>query len=84
MNKNEIIIPTKDEVIKLLTIAKNDEIIHMQTVSELLGMKLLDSYMPKIKGEPKWGYGGLKKFFVDYDIDFSCDFEEALEKLNTH
>ena len=60
MSENKVIIPTKEEVVTLLHIAKNDKIIHMNTVNELLGMKWVDSLMPKIKGEPEWGYEGLR------------------------
>ena len=83
MSENKVIIPTKEEVIALLTVAKNDKIIRIQTVSELLGMKWLDSFIPKIKGEPEWGCEGLRKFFVNHSIDGSCTFGEALEKLTT-
>ena len=83
MSENKVIIPTKEEVIALLTVAKNDKIIRMQTVSELLGMKWVDSLIPKIKGEPEWGYEGLREFFVNHSIDGSCTFGEALEKLTT-
>ena len=83
MSENKVILPTKEEVITLLTIAKNDKINHMQTVSELLGMKWVDSLIPKIKGEPEWGYEGLREFFVNHSIDGSCTFREALEKLTT-
>lgn len=83
MSENNVIIPTKEEVIALLTIAKNDKIIRMQTVSELLGMKWVDSLIPKIKGEPEWGYEGLREFFINHSIDGSCTFGEALEKLTT-
>ena len=82
MSDTKIIIPKKEEVIALLTIAKNEKSIRMQTVGELLGMKLIDSILPKIEGEPGWGYEGLKKFFLDHSIEPSCTFEEALEKLN--
>lgn len=82
MSENKVIIPTKEEVMTLLSIAKNDKIIHMQTVNELLGMKWVDSLMSKIKGETEWGYEGLKKFFLEHSIESSCTFEEALEKLN--
>lgn len=82
MNENEIILPSKEEVILLLNIAKNDKTLHMQTVNELLGMKWVDSPMPKTKGEPKWEYEGLRKFFINHSIDFSSTFEQALETLN--
>ena len=83
MCKENIIIPTKEEVIVLLNIAKIDKSIHMHTISELLGMKWVDSLMPKIKGEPEWGYEGLRQFFIIHSIDGSYTFEEALEKLAT-
>jgi hypothetical protein len=83
MRKNKTIIPTKEEVISLLNVAKSDKIIHMKTVNELLGMKWVDSHIPKIKGEPEWGYEGLREFFISHSIDGSCTFEEALEKLDT-
>lgn len=82
MVENEIVFPTKDEVIKLLTIAKNDGIIHIKSVGELLGMKWLDSLMPKIKGEPEWGFEGLSRFFAACDIETSCSLEDALKKLS--
>ena len=81
MNENNVMIPTKEEVITLLTIAMNDKIIHIKTISELLGMKWVDSLMPKIKDEPEWGYEGLREFFINCSIDFSCTFEEALKIL---
>ena len=83
MGENKVIIPTREEVLTLLTIAKNDKIIHMNTVNELLCMKWVDSYMPKIKGEPEWGYEGLREFFISHSIVGTCTFEEALEKLAT-
>ena len=83
MSENKVIIPTKEEVITLLTVAKNDKIIRMQTVSEFLGTKWVDSFMPKIKGEPEWFYDGLREFFITHSIDGSYTIEEALEKLTT-
>lgn len=82
MIKSTVIIPTKEEVVTLLNIAKNDRIIHMNTVNDLLGMKWVDSLMPNIKGKPEWCYEGLRKFFIDHSIDGTCTFEEALEKLS--
>ena len=37
--------------------------------------------MPKIKGEPEWGYEGLNKFFIDNDIAPTRTLKEALDKL---
>lgn len=81
MSDKKTIVPSKEDVKKLLTFAMNDQITHMKTVGELLGMKLIDSLMPKIKGEPEWGYDGLKKFFDESGINSSDTFMEALEKL---
>lgn len=81
MSDKTIAIPSEAEVKKLLEIAMNDKIIHMESVGELLGMKWVDSLLPKIKGEPEWGYEGLKKFFNYHGIEGSDSFTEALGKL---
>ena len=81
MDEKRIIVPTKEEIRKLLNIINNDNIIHIKTVGELLGMKLTDSLVPQIKGEPEWGYDGLKKFFLDNGIDFTDTLKEAENKL---
>ena len=81
MSDKTIATPSEAEVKKLLEIAMNDRIIHMETVGELLGMKWVDSLLPKIKGEPEWGYEGLKKFFIDHRIEGTDSFKEALDKL---
>ena len=81
MSDKIIAIPSEAEVKKLLEIAMNDKIIHMESVGELLGMKWVDSLLPKIKGEPEWGYEGLTKFFIDHGIEGSDSFTEALGKL---
>ncbi len=41
MNDEKIIIPTKEEVKKLLMTTMNDKILQKQTIGELLGMKLI-------------------------------------------
>ena len=79
---NEIIVHTKKEVKKLLTLMISRDFIKEQTVGELLGLKWVDSLMPKIKGEPEWGYEGLNQFFIDNDIAPTCTLKEALDKLN--
>ena len=79
---NNIITPTKEEVIKLLKIAKNNTTIPLQTVGDLIGIKLVDSFMPKINGTPKWGAEGLVNFFNENAIEDSFSIEDALEKLN--
>ncbi len=81
MNGEEILIPTKEEVENLLRFAMDSKLVQMQTIGELIGMKWLDSLMPKIKGEPDWGYEGLKQFFIDNGIGSSDTFDVALEKL---
>lgn len=80
----EIIVPTKTEVKKLLTLMISRDFIKEQTVGELLGLKWVDSLMPKIKGEPEWGYEGLNQFFIDNDIAPTCTLKEALDKLNNN
>lgn len=81
MIDKSVAIPSKVEVEKLLEIAMNDKIINMETIGELLGMKWVDSLMPKIKGEPEWGYEGLKIFFIEHSIEGSDSFKNALDKL---
>lgn len=81
MSDETIAIPSEAEVKKLLEIAINDKIIHMELVGELLGMKWTDSLLPKFKDEPEWGYEGLKKFFIDHGIEYTDSFKEAMDKL---
>lgn len=81
MSDKAIAIPSKAEVKKLIKIAMNDKIIHMESAGELLGMKWVDSLLPKFKDEPEWGYEGLKKFFIDHGIESTDSFKEALDKL---
>lgn len=81
MSDKTIAIPSEAEVKKLLEIAINDKIIHMELVGELLGMKWVDSLLPKFKNEPEWGYEGLNKFFVDHGIEHTDSFKEAMDKL---
>ncbi len=82
MSKEKVVVHSTEEVVKLLTIAMDDNIIHMETIGELLGMKWVDSLLPKFNNEPEWGYEGLRKFFVDNGIEFSSTLKSALEKLN--
>ena len=81
---NNTVIPTKEEVENLIKIMIVNEFVHKQTVGDLLGLKWVDSLMPKIKGEPEWGYEGLKQFFADHDIAPACTLKEALDKLNNN
>ena len=81
MNNEKIAVPSKEEVKTLLVFAMNDKNIHMETIGELLGMKLVDTLLPKFKNEPEWGYEGLRLFFNERGINGQNTFEEALEKL---
>ena len=78
---SNIKIPTKEEVKKLLLLMASSPLIRANTIGELLGLKLIDSLLPPIKGEPDWNYDGLKEFFAMYSISSSDTFSEALEKL---
>ncbi len=81
MSTEKIIVPTKEAVQKLLAYEIEHKIVGIQTIGELLGMKLVDSLLLKIKGEPSWGYEGLRVFCVDNGIDAKDTLEEALRKL---
>ena len=81
MSDERIIVPTKEAVQKLLAYEIENKIVGIQTIGELLGMKLVDSLLPKIKGEPAWGYEGLRAFCVDNGINAKDTLEEALRKL---
>ena len=81
MNNNEIIIPTKEEVIKLLSTIIEDKTIHTETIGGLLGTKRIDSILPKTKNEPMWGYEGLYKFINSYQIKITDTLQDALDKL---
>ncbi len=73
--------PTREEVTKLLTLMINSPVVHEKTIGELLGLKLVDSLLPPMKGEPEWGYEGLKEFFLMHNIVSNDTLGEALEKL---
>ena len=81
MNKNEVIMPSKEEVIKLLDIAKNGNTIPMQTIGDLLAIKWADRLFSEIECTPVCGVEGLVEFFNDYGIDDSCSIEDALKKI---
>lgn len=81
MTAEKIIMPSKEDVIRLLSFAAKDNITHMTTVNELLGMKLVDSWLPKTEAEPEWGFEGLKQFFMEHKIEGTDTFEDALLKL---
>lgn len=81
MGDKKVIVPTKDEVKRLFEIIVSDQGIHMNTVSEVLGMKWVDSLFPKIEGEPDWGYEGLVEFCNAHNIILEDSLIAALEKL---
>lgn len=81
MNKN-VVLPSKAEVEKMLSYGiKHNQYINLRTVGELLGCKWIDSLLPKIDIEPKWGYEGLKVFFENHNITSIDTLETALEKV---
>ena len=83
MAEEHIVVPTKDQVKVLLNVAlQTCKIDHIDTIGALLGMKLVDSFLPKFPNEPEWGYEGLKKFCEDNGLDNSDTLIEALQKLN--
>lgn len=81
MSTEKFIAPSTEEVKKLLSIAINDAAMAEETIGALLGMKFIDSLLPKIKGEPDWDYKGLKQFFHENGIETSDTFAEAMNKL---
>ena len=78
---DNIKMPTKEEVKKLLTLMINSPVVHEKTIGELLGLKLVDSLLPPMKSEPEWGYEGLREFFLMHNIAGNDTLGEALEKL---
>ena len=81
MDNKETIIPTKEEIIKLLSVIIENNTTHMKTIGELLGMKLIDSILPKFENEPMWGYEGLCEFIRSYQINATDTLQDALDKL---
>ena len=79
---DKIVMPTEKEVKTLLALMIENEFMHEQNVGDLLGLKWVDSLLPKFKDEPEWGYEGLNQFFIDNDIAPTCTLKEALDKLN--
>lgn len=81
MDNKMVIIPTKDEVKRLFEIIVSDQGLHMNTVSEVLGMKWVDSLLSQIVGEPDWGYEGLVEFCNAHNIKPEDSLIAALEKM---
>ena len=83
MAEEKIVIPTKAQVEALLQAAiKTQHIDHMKTMGDLLGMKWVDSLLPKLPIEPEWDYYGLRQFCDENGISNTDTCEQALEKLN--
>lgn len=81
MSEEKIVIPTKEEIKKMLEYAINSDIIHYDTMGELLGMKWTDSLLPNVNIDPQWGYEGLKEFYKAYGVNCADTLAEALAKL---
>lgn len=82
MSDKKIIIPTKEEIIKMLEYSINNGAIHYETMGEILGTKMIDdSLLPDVKIGPEWGYEGLKEFYKMYGINVTDTLKEALAKL---
>ncbi len=84
MNNVKIVVPSTEDVKKLLVIAMNDKMLRLQNIGELLGMKWVDSLLPKCENEPEWGFEGLKIFFEKYEINGQDTFVDALKKLDKY
>lgn len=81
MDGTNVGLPTKEEMIRLLKVASDEKLCHLETVGELLGMKLIDSLLPKSSLEPDWNYEGLRLFLMEHGIDSTDTILEALAKL---
>ena len=82
MSEEKIIIPTKEEVKKMLEYAINSDIVHYETMGEILGTKMIDdALLPNVKIGPEWGYEGLKEFYKAYGINCTDTLAEAHAKL---
>ena len=81
MSEKKVVMPTKEEIKKMLEYAINGDIIHYDTMGELLGMKWTDSLLPNVNIGPQWGYEGLKEFYKAYGINCTGILAEALAKL---
>lgn len=77
----KVIIPTKEEIIKMLEFALTSMTYKDETMGELLGMKWTDSLLPKMKNEPDWEYEGLREFYKIYNIELSDSIAQALAKI---
>ena len=82
MSEEKIIIPTKEEVKKMLEHAINSDIIHYETMGEMLGTRMIeDALLPNVKIGPECGYECLKDFYKAYGINCTDTLAEALAKL---
>jgi len=81
MNENKIIMPTKKEVSTMLDILIKSNLNLYQNIGEILGTKLIEDKLPKIKGEPQWGYEGFRIFCKENNLLPTDTLAEALKKL---
>ena len=80
-NNDEIILPTKEEIIAMLEFAIKSDLITYQNIGEILGMKLIDDLLPKMKVGPQWGYEGFRIFCKENNLFSTDTLAEALKKL---
>lgn len=83
MSEQHIVIPSKEQILTLLhSIELHKDLMPTKTIGELIGMKWVDSLLPKIPIEPDWGYDGLVKFCADNGLERSDTIEDAIKKLS--
>ncbi len=70
---------TKEQVLSLLQIAKQYG--KPETVGGLIGMALIDSFLPKTKLDPDWDVEELKTFCVENGLEMKMSIAEAIEKI---
>ena len=81
MKDNKVVIPTKEEIIVMLEFAIKSDLSTYQNIGEILGTKLVEDKLPKIKGEPQWGYEGFRIFCKENNLLPTDTLAEALKKL---
>lgn len=81
MSESKIVIPSKDEIIKMLEYLITSNLNTYQNIGEILGTKLVEDKLPKMKGEPQWGYKGFKIFCKENNLLATDTLAEALKKL---
>lgn len=77
------VVPTKEQIVTLLrSIQASPNLLPAKTIGDLIGMKLVDSLLPKMPIEPEWGYEGLVAFCTNNGLENTDTIENALKKLN--